>query len=499
MLIGRKQRGKLVSFDLESEFDRVRRTFLHTTMTSLGFNSRLVQLLARIGELSSSRLLVNGHLSAPIPIQRSVRQGDPLSMHLFVLYLHPLMKQLEQVCGNDLVVGYADDITVIVTSPAKLERIRELFFQFEQTAGAKLNWGKTKAIDVGLIDGNPMRIPWVSTEYKLKILGVFFANSIRLMIKLNWDSLVTKFSQHVWLHSLRRLPLHQKVTVLNTFISSKMWYISSILPPYAVHTSKITAKMGSFLWSGIPARVPMHQLARNVEQGGLKLHIPLLKCKALLINRCIREIDSMAYYKSFIFPDNPTPANPLPDYPCLKLIILNYPNLPPQIRDNPSTDLIHRFYLDQTDLPKVVQNIPNINWTRVWRNIASKRLPASTRSELYLMVNQKQEHRQLMHRIGRADGENCVHCGAVPETLQHKYSRCPRVVTAWNAFQRKLMAILNNWRRISFEDLLRPTLYGVGLNIRTKVLKLFVCYICYINIHVRIDVNELVFALNCEV
>lgn len=128
-------------------------------MLSLGFNPQLVQLLARIRNLSSSRLLVNGHLSPSFSIERSVRQGDPLSMHLFVLYLHPLLQRIEHVCGDDVVVAYADDINVIVTSERKIALLRELFSRFELVSEAKLNWQKTTAIDVGYIDNNRLNVP----------------------------------------------------------------------------------------------------------------------------------------------------------------------------------------------------------------------------------------------------------------------------------------------------------------------------------------------------
>lgn len=87
-------RGKLVSFDLDHAFDRIDQRFLFKTMRALGFRTAFVDLLSRIAAAASSRLLIHGHLSAAFPIERSVRQEDPLSMHLFVLYLHPLLKRL---------------------------------------------------------------------------------------------------------------------------------------------------------------------------------------------------------------------------------------------------------------------------------------------------------------------------------------------------------------------------------------------------------------------
>lgn len=133
------KKGKLVSFDLDHAFDRVDQNFLFNTMRALGFNTVLIELLSRIAAFSSSRLLINGLLLSLFPKQRSVRQGDPLSMHLFVLYLHPLLCRSEQVCGTDLTVAYANDISVVITSVDKLHKMRDLFRQFERIAGAQFH------------------------------------------------------------------------------------------------------------------------------------------------------------------------------------------------------------------------------------------------------------------------------------------------------------------------------------------------------------------------
>lgn len=498
-LIQRKQRAKLISFDLEQAFDRVRRPYLHRTMCSLGINRRLVDLLSRIATLSSSRLLVNGHLSPSFPIQRSVRQGCPLSMLLFVLYLHPLLTKLEGVSREDLVVAYADDITVISTSTQRIHTMKELIDRFEHVSGARLNLQKTQSIDIGYIGGNPLDIPWLRTTNTIKVLGVIFANSIRLMVTLNWDAMVRKFSQLTWFHSMRSLNLYQKVTLLNTFITAKIWYLASHLCPYAVHTAKLTSTMGSFLWSRMPARVPMIQLARERSQGGLKLQLPAIKCKSLLLNRHLQDLDFLPFYKSIIHSNN-QPQTPVPaDLPDLKLICQQQRLLPIQIQQNPSSEQICCYFLEQTEAPRVERMHPNTDWKRAWLNASSRRLPSSIRSDLFIIMNEKTEHRQLLHLIRRADGENCTHCGTAVETMEHKFSTCTRVAGAWTLLQHNLTAVLNGWRRLSFNDLLRPVLPNINLTKRIRILKLFSLYISYINkCNNRIDVAALEFHLNCE-
>lgn len=499
-LKGNHRKGKLVAFDLEHAFDRVDHHFLFNTMRDLGFNTALIDLLSRIAAASSSRLLINGRLSAPFAIERSVRQGDPLSMHLFVLYLHPLLRKLEQVCGDDLVVAYADDISAIVTSVDKLNAMRDLFRRFGRVAGARLNEAKTTAIDVG--DTNqPLTVPWLRTENSIKILGVIFCNSVREMVALNWDNLATNFSRLVWMHSLRTLSLHQKVTLLNVFLTSKIWYVAAQLPPTPAHVAKLTATMRRYLFHGLSATIPMQQLARSREAGGLKLHLPGMKCTAILINRHIHEIDSLPYYKSFLQREIPPRANSIPtDLPCLKLLLSNIPNLPFQIRQHPSADLIHRFFIDRTEKPKVEIEYPATNWTRVWNNISNRCLLSHQRSELYIWVNQKVPHRKLLHRMRRVDGEQCTNCGEQVETIQHKFFDCPRVRAANDVLRRKLMLLTGGERFLQTNDLLRPALERIASPTRTLILRILAVYITYIiNSNDRINVDELAFNFEVEV
>lgn len=355
----RKQRAKLISFDFDHAFDRVRHAFLYRTMCALGINRDFVELLARISRLSSSRLLVNGYLSRAFPIQRSVRQGDPMSSLLFVLYLHPLICRLEQVQGNQIVVAYADDISIISINVHAIIESKSYFSRFEFASGAKLNLRKTLSVDIGDLSGpNTLNVSWLQTTNTVKILGIVFAKSIRLMIKLNWDATINHFSHIAWLHSGRSLSLHQKVTLLNVYATSKIWYLSSILPPSAVHTAKITKTMGTFLWRGIPTRIPMLQLTRPRDKGGLNLHLPTFKCKSLMLNRHLRERSSMPYYRTLITPTNNVATICPADLQDVKIIKQLQDQLSPQVLENPSAEVIHRFFVEQTDEPKIQRNHP---------------------------------------------------------------------------------------------------------------------------------------------
>lgn len=499
-----KKSAKLISFDLDHAFDRVDRSFLYTTMQDLGFKPSLIALLKRIGDLSSSRLLINGHLSESFAIERSVRQGDPLAMHLFVLFLHPLICKLEAVCSgdDDLIAVYADDISVVVSNNSKVDELRRLFQSFESCSGAKLNTNKTFAMDIGWCNQrNRWDIPWLQTTDQMKILGIIFTNSIRRMITINWDKLVGKFAQLLWLQKLRLLSLHQKIAVLNTFATSKLWYVSSILTINTAHIAKITSLMGSFLWDGAALRVPIHQLALPIATGGLKLQLPFFKCKALLVYRHLAERQSSPFYASYLASTlNPPNLSAIPSsLPCLKTVCQEFAYLPQRLRDSTqlSSSAVHGHLLCSAEKPKIMQKHPDLLWTRIWKNISAKELNTAEKTCLYLTVNQKISHQELLFRTNRAPSPNCEHCGFVG-TLQHKLADCSRVSGAWALLQGKLQGITTI--NLPYEALARPELRRIGRRTRAAILKTFACYVIFIDkVNGLVDINALDFFLQTEV
>jgi hypothetical protein len=258
-----------------------------------------------------------------------------------------------------------------------------------------------------------------------------------------------------------------------------------------VHTAKITATMGRFLWKETIVRVTMMQLARSKENGGLKLQLPALKCKSLAINRHLKEIDSLPFYNSLLFHANPRPAISI-DLPDLKMIISNISQIPHQTQQNPSSDQIHQHFIRQIERPRVERNNPASNWSHAWRNIASRRLTAAQRTKLYLFVNEKTPHRKLLFEMRRVEHGNCIFCGDhTAETLHHKFSTCVRVGPAWTFFQQKIQGILGGWRRLAFEDLIRPVLSGISDRQKVNILEMLVKYLCFIEkCNARIDKDE---------
>ena len=105
---------------------------------------------------------MGGGLGRPIPMQREIRQGCPISGQLYSLGIEPLLCKLrEWVSGLSMpgslslghpphvVSAYADDINIFVTSQGDEQHLRETLDMFQNASSAQVNWSKSEALLVG--------------------------------------------------------------------------------------------------------------------------------------------------------------------------------------------------------------------------------------------------------------------------------------------------------------------------------------------------------------
>lgn len=499
----KRKSGRLISFDLDHAFDRVNLNFLFHVMRSMHFRPNFVSIVEKIMSMSNSRVLVNGNLGPEIPIQRSIRQGDPLSMHLFVLYLHPLLQKLTSICNNplELVVAYADDISIIVVDEAKLALIKKTFLDFGLYSGAKLNLTKTTSINIGPQRERMQYVEWLNTTESIKILGIVYFNSQKRIIDFNWADVIRKTSQLMWLFKQRVLSLHQKVALVNTYVTSRLWFMASVISISNYAAAKITSRIGSFIWSRYPCRIAMEQLSLPVDKGGQNLHLPMQKCKALLLNRFLKCQEYTPFAVSFLEQmQNPPNINGIPTlYPCLKRIAKELPYLSEAIIMTASAPAILSVFRSTVKVPKVVEQNPNVLWSRVWRNIRNKLLTTAEKSTYYLLVNGKIPHAALYHRQNRVNNPMCSLCPNAEEDLEHKLTACVRVNHLWHHLRPKLETILN--RRINYKMFAIPELRSIQENSRNKALKMFMVYVNFIldvNCCFTVEALEFVLCCNCH-
>ena len=77
--------GYLMTVDIEKAFDSVDHTFLYACLERFGFDKSFINWIRVLYEKQESFVLNGGLSTGYFPLQRGVRQGDPISAYLFII------------------------------------------------------------------------------------------------------------------------------------------------------------------------------------------------------------------------------------------------------------------------------------------------------------------------------------------------------------------------------------------------------------------------------
>jgi hypothetical protein len=142
-----------ISIDQEKAFDYVDWKFLDRILETMNFGPQFRSFITCIYTDIQSAILSNGYVSEFFNIQRSVRQGCPLSSLLFVLVAEvfgqairkcPEIQGLRLPCGKEVKISqYADDNTCIVTNTYDIFKVIDVFDEYGRASGARLNRTKS--------------------------------------------------------------------------------------------------------------------------------------------------------------------------------------------------------------------------------------------------------------------------------------------------------------------------------------------------------------------
>lgn len=477
-----RRNALLVAFDFDHAFDRVDHNFLASTMEKMNFNRNLINLLLYCYGNSYSRVLINGKLSPEIKIQKSVRQGDPLSMFLFVIYLQPLLDKLTQTFPHATLNAYADDLSMFIDNEQQLSAVMLIIADFEKVSGAILNKHKTVALMIGLVNLTVEGV-WLQIENKVKILGITFTENFNDTVDENWSAVLRGFQIRLWMNNTRNLNLVQKVILLNTYVTSKLWYTASIIPLSNKYAGKFISRMGSFLWYGKPwTRIAFESLILPKNRGGLNLHSPSIKAKALILNRSMIMAAELPYLWSFLeFNANPPNVGGIPrKYEHIRTVIKEAAFLPEAVTRTASSSVIYHFYLSRLKDPKFLRDNPAKDWKKVFGNLHSKSMNSEQRSTWFSVMHRKVVTNEFLFNRNRRMDPNCDLCPGEVDTVIHHLFKCGINRRIWSYQRNKFISMDRRVGQLEPDDWIYPALHNVSRNNRHFFLKSFCLMICYL-------------------
>ena len=310
-----KSTGAVINLDWEKVFDRVNWDFFIKIMRKMGFPVNIIQWVLVLHTNIQSVCMVNGNLTSPFNIYRGVRQGCPMSVIFYVLFQEPLYKAIEKSTSiippslpskNVKNLGYADDTSIIVKNDVAFVSVFKLIEHFQKASNSKLNFRKTKIYGFGEWEN---RTNWPIKELKVEMeyfttLGITFSCKYNIAADKTWSMILNKIKSRIPLIRNNYFTLYQKSAIVNSLLSSKIWYAAHVYP-FPLHMSKLMNKeIFGFMWKQNYDPIKRNVLCNPKINGGIGIVDIFCKAKSIFTATVIKrfllsnENELIKYYMS---------------------------------------------------------------------------------------------------------------------------------------------------------------------------------------------------------
>ena len=255
----------IVALDQEKAFDRVDHCYLFSALRAFGIGDGFLAWIGLLYSGAQCMVKMGAGLSRPIPVQRGIRQGCPLSGQLYTLAIEPLLCMLRgRLSGLSLpgssdldrpltVSAYADDVNIFVSSQGDIKCLQDTLSLYEKASSARVNWAKSEALLVGqwrdqTVPSLPGGLEW--GKEGLKVLGVFLGTEG--FQNKNWEGVKEKVCARLskWKWLLPQLSYRGRVLVANNLVASTLWHRLIALTPPRGLMEDIQRVILDFFWSG---------------------------------------------------------------------------------------------------------------------------------------------------------------------------------------------------------------------------------------------------------
>jgi hypothetical protein len=288
-----------VLLDFAKAFDSVNWQALDLILRHWGFGANFRHWIKTFYHGTLVQVLINGEPTPFFELGAGVRQGDPLSPALFILFIEPLLNfirsqgsqlgfQLQNYNQIHHLIAFADDITGLLQDLADTPKFLSLVQTFCSATGMKLNLSKTVIM--------PFQ-PWTpaqqDTQLQLQQLGVrILTNSqhTRLLgilvgpicpLKHQFDSLLQRMHYRCKLWKWRARTIKGRALLVKALILPLLWHVASVIFIDDKQLQQIEPLVTNFINDQVSSHVPtqssrgkLSKLWHPVQSSNGGLNIP---------------------------------------------------------------------------------------------------------------------------------------------------------------------------------------------------------------------------------
>ncbi len=212
-----KPRGAaIVSLDFEKAYDKVDRGFLYRVLERFGFSENFIDIIRTLYENAEAKILINGEKGEAVHLERGVRQGCPLAMYLYIIFLEPFLQLLKtkitdvKIANSKyLLTAFVDDVTVFIQNYEDFSLLESCISQFEKATNSKVNKAKTQTLSLGTWTTRTVwPHEWIKPQHEIKLLGVYWSSDILTTTTKNCTEILRKTTQALNNTFNRSLTIH---------------------------------------------------------------------------------------------------------------------------------------------------------------------------------------------------------------------------------------------------------------------------------------------------
>ncbi|KAF1320888.1 Pol polyprotein, partial [Globisporangium splendens] len=298
-----------VLLDFAKAFDSVLWPALDMVLHHFGFGDTFRAWIKTFYKGTLVSILINGSPGQPFELGAGVRQGDPLSPALFVIFIEPMLNFLRARLSSagvkvgsgepHLLLAFADDCTGLLEDIKDAPRFLELVQSYAGAAGLRLNVSKTcimpfsRAVLASTTNTlQSLGVRLVSSRESVKLLGVLQGATITP--EARFAPILQQMRQRCVLWKYRARTLHGKVAILRSIVLPLVWYTASVtvVPKSVLDATEVIIR--NFVNgnvqsdSALPGKLAKEWIYVSKPHGGLGLIRPKTFVQATHLT-CLRD------------------------------------------------------------------------------------------------------------------------------------------------------------------------------------------------------------------